>query len=968
MIEHTKLKAGKYRVPATLEYKDGRIFIKFKFNRKMIEEVKSMEGHRWHGFEDPPRKIWSIKDSQRNRFQLSYLKGENPYEPFDKPLKKINTSRPIYQHQKIMVAHALTRHYCIFACEMGTGKSLAAIEAMEQSGLSNKDVWYVGPKSGVKAVSRELIKWDSKVHPKMMTYEKLVKTMRDWDGSNAPKMVVFDECSKIKNPTSQRSQAAMHLADAVRDEHGWDGYVIEMSGTPAPKAPIDWWHQCLTLDTWILTSNGPKQVKDLLDKPFKAHVSQGDWNSTGFKYIGEKPVYRVETFEGYSLKATPDHRVLTLNGFKEVQYLTNEDKIIFSSPLDIEWGGEGAYKDGYLIGLLIGNGNIYREKYGRLQFFDDDYEILGFAKKCLPNEPNVVKSGEAYQIFDNYITTLIENFGLSNQKEITEHIESASKEFLRGFITGFFDANGHVAKDRLRIGFGQTDRARIEVVQRILGYFGVFCNIREKAPNTSKIDGREINSKKSNELLITGEDAIKYNKEFGFVHPKKSSRLEKAIKNSHEFLTTRAAQVKSVTYIGFKSVFDAEVEKVHRFAANNLVVHNCEVAQPGFLKEGSQGKLKMRLCIVEQRQSIAGGVYPHIVTWLDDENKCAVCGKYRDDDIHSQMYLTTGEGHQFEKSKNEVNYLYKRMRGLTLVQFKRDCLDIPEKQYEVINVKPTPQTMRAAKLIKSKSTRAIQALTLLRELSDGFQYQEEETGHKKCVECDGTGGTEGPRIKEGVDVTSPDYQFSEEDVEYGEKVCDNCGGEGIIRTYSRTTDTVESPKDEAFIEELDSHEDIGRYIVWGGFTGTIDRLVQICHKYGWATLRVDGRGYLGESATGEHIDSNELLDALDGSNPRKQELLDKHPKVCFVGHPKAGGMALTLTASPTELFYSNTFDGEARMQAEDRFHRPGMDVNRGATVKDLIHLPTDKLVLENLYKKKKLQNMTMGQLEEVFSE
>jgi len=50
------------------------------------------------------------------------------------------------------------------------------------------------------------------------------------------------------------------------------------------------------------------------------------------------------------------------------------------------------------------------------------------------------------------------------------------------------------------------------------------------------------------------------------------------------------------------------------------------------------------------------------------------------------------------------------------------------------------------------------------------------------------------------------------------------------------------------------------------------------------------------------------------------------------------------------------------MQAEDRFHRAGMDTNRGATIIDLIHLSTDKLVLDNLKKKKKLQSLTMGDL------
>ena len=54
------------------------------------------------------------------------------------------------------------------------------------------------------------------------------------------------------------------------------------------------------------------------------------------------------------------------------------------------------------------------------------------------------------------------------------------------------------------------------------------------------------------------------------------------------------------------------------------------------------------------------------------------------------------------------------------------------------------------------------------------------------------------------------------------------------------------------------------------------------------------------------------------------------------------------------------------MQAEDRGHRPGMDIDRGHTIKDIIHLPVDQLVIDNLQKKKKLQSMSMGQLADSF--
>ena len=73
-------------------------------------------------------------------------------------------------------------------------------------------------------------------------------------------------------------------------------------------------------------------------------------------------------------------------------------------------------------------------------------------------------------------------------------------------------------------------------------------------------------------------------------------------------------------------------------------------------------------------------------------------------------------------------------------------------------------------------------------------------------------------------------------------------------------------------------------------------------------------------------------------------------------------MGLTLTASPTIVYYSNDFNAESRIQSEDRIHRMGMDVNRGATIIDIVHLSSDELVLNNLRNKRKLQSLTLGEM------
>jgi hypothetical protein len=188
---------------------------------------------------------------------MEFLAGGNPYEHFEKPLVDITFERPLYEHQKIMSRHILTYNYGIFAAECGVGKTLASIEIMERSG--HEDWWFIGPRSAIEAIKREFVKWNCKVEPRLMTYQGLVKVVKNWkSGDPAPHGVIMDESSRLKGPTSQRTQAAMGLADAIRSEWEYDGYVALMSGTPSPKSPIDWWSQCSIACPGFLREGSPK--------------------------------------------------------------------------------------------------------------------------------------------------------------------------------------------------------------------------------------------------------------------------------------------------------------------------------------------------------------------------------------------------------------------------------------------------------------------------------------------------------------------------------------------------------------------------------------------------------------------------------------------------------------------------------------------------------------------------------------
>ena len=233
------------RVPALIERKDGRIFfVKSPFALK--DEIKAMRGSKWHGYdEEDPRKMWSVDDCQRNNFQLAFLCGEDVYAWFDRPLIQHEYERPLMPHQCDMSDSGLTYHYQIFAAEMGTGKTLSAQEVMERSGIPVW--WWAGPKTSIPNIKRELKKWQfpfDRIQVEFFTYEGLVRVMDEWAPDAIPPLgFIEDESSRTKNSTSQRSRACQRLADLIRQHHGFKGYVIEMSGTPSPKTPVDWWSQ-----------------------------------------------------------------------------------------------------------------------------------------------------------------------------------------------------------------------------------------------------------------------------------------------------------------------------------------------------------------------------------------------------------------------------------------------------------------------------------------------------------------------------------------------------------------------------------------------------------------------------------------------------------------------------------------------------------------------------------------------------
>ena len=385
--------------------------------------------------------------------------------------------------------------------------------------------------------------------------------------------------------------------------------------------------------------------------------------------------------------------------------------------------------------------------------------------------------------------------------------------------------------------------------------------------------------------------------------------------------------------------------------------HQCEVTEPGYLSEGSIFTFRETMGVFEDAEE---GSYKKHVTWRDNVEKCDVCYELKNHNNHKLENIVDDDNvHTLKEGRDEVSRLNERLKGLVIFKLKKDCLDLPEKIFERRVLKPTGNIIKAARLIVKTSSRVIEALTRMRMLSDGFQYVEKESGHTVCSLCMGRG-----EYMEYYDVDEPDVYVPENFVENNTRKystrqakCPNCSGTGRVATYKRSVDLVDCPKDEALIEDLSTHEEVGRLNVYAGFTASVDRVVDLCHKNGWTTIRADGRGWEGMTPQGDILNNEKLLYFY-------QECQNEYPLMCFVGQPGAAGEGLTLTAAHSTVFWSNDFNGNSRMQAEERGHRVGMDKERGGRIIDYLHLDSDLYVLLNLKEKKDLQRQSMTGLRE----
>ena len=376
---------------------------------------------------------------------------------------------------------------------------------------------------------------------------------------------------------------------------------------------------CVTADTWVHTKQGPRQVSDLIGKQFVARVNGTDIlsDSQGFFKTDTKPVIHLKTKEGYSLRLTKNHLiqyVSTMNRYsiktewREAGKLQKGDLVVLQNHIsNSAWKGNYSYKEGYLMGVLIGDGTLKQDKAvlsawlprrttavgltvsGQQAVMDNvSYIAMSLPHRADFNGWSEVKNRGEYRLSLASIKQLAQELGMRpGYKTITKLMEESSSEFYKGLLKGLFDTDGSVQGNQnkgVSVRLSQSDLFLLEAAQRMLLRLGIASKIyknRRLAGTKLLPDGKggekEYHIKSQHELVISGSNILLFSQLINFADTQKSSRLENLLETYKRTLNRErfVATVASLELDGKEDVFDVQIPNLHAFDANGFYAHNC---------------------------------------------------------------------------------------------------------------------------------------------------------------------------------------------------------------------------------------------------------------------------------------------------------------------------------------------------------------------------------------------------------
>ena len=362
---------------------------------------------------------------------------------------------------------------------------------------------------------------------------------------------------------------------------------------------------CVTGDTLVYTGDGLAPVSELVGTTPALSLDSRSGSEASFAIkvwqSGVKPVYRLVTREGYTLKLTADHEVFTSRGKVAAGDLKRGERIRL---LDHKgyFGNLGDRNLGLTLGWLTGDGHVDVRR-AVLSFYGEDHKVgpvlaeatpavvAGVGQnpsRAYPTGMHVTKEGRSI-VQSTRLRDVVRGYGLTEDDwhHVPGVVYQGTEDMQRGYLQALFGADGTVSgmgpEKGVTVRLNSSHPQLLEGVQRVLLNFGIASRIhlrrseRMAAMPDGKGGTKQYKTLPNYEVIISKDNVRRFAEEIGFLNERKNARLSEATAAyKRGFYKERfLATFDRLEPLGEEPVYDLTEPMTHSFVANGLVVSNC---------------------------------------------------------------------------------------------------------------------------------------------------------------------------------------------------------------------------------------------------------------------------------------------------------------------------------------------------------------------------------------------------------
>jgi intein/homing endonuclease len=394
---------------------------------------------------------------------------------------------------------------------------------------------------------------------------------------------------------------------------------------------------CVVSGTYILTDSGMKKIVDIYktEKEYKIQTRFGLEDILVYAKNKKKKIKKIITKRGYTLSGLGEHLLLTItDGIKDYKYLSdlkigdkvcldikdkwpdikyfdcsnieekkprncpkvtkanNEKPIIFPQYLDENLAvilgyivSEGSCNQKTVLGMANTDKHViedYCSKFEKVFGIKPSVRILseGVDKRGIKRKITYEASVNRTEI-RNFLIDIGLNRAVAKTKSIPFSILESPKSVVISFLRAMYEGGGHARLDsgKYSVGYTTISYELAHTLHVLLSNFGIYGTLRARDRRTKQI----LNPIKSKNLIysidLTGESALKFGRDIGFVTERKNNIINKAtVKNSVHRLDDELFyydEIISIEELEAEFTYDFNIPKEHSYISNGFVSHNC---------------------------------------------------------------------------------------------------------------------------------------------------------------------------------------------------------------------------------------------------------------------------------------------------------------------------------------------------------------------------------------------------------